>query len=152
MSEEKPLVYLACPYSNLNPEVEELRYRIANFVAGAMMNLGFIVFSPISHCHIINKAYGLPGDWKFWQNFDRKYISVSHSMYVIRIPGWDTSIGVTAEIELARVYDIPVYYVDVDMMEKKVSIHGDTETFSFTASTSPLALEDVKRLYSLAGM
>ena len=115
----RPLVYLACPYSHDDASVREMRFHAANVAVGELMKVrGEIVFSPISHSHPIAKAVGLPGDWQWWQQWDRAFLSVSSKLYVLMIPGWNTSTGVLAEIKIAQEMGLPIEYLDGSKIQK----------------------------------
>ena len=96
----KELIYLAVPYTHPDPNVKHERFSIANRVAAKLMQLGLYIFSPISHTHPIALAGDLPGNWEFWENFDRLYLAVSKQIIVVAIPGWRESVGVQNEIRI----------------------------------------------------
>jgi len=106
----KGLVYLATPYSHKDPAVQERRFRVVNAVAAALMREGFPVFSPISHTHPIAQAGDLPGDWDYWEEYDRVVLSACSMMIVVAQPGWIESKGVTAEMDIAREMGIPIEF------------------------------------------
>lgn len=108
----RPLVYLACPYSHPVRVVRVARFEVASRVAGRLMSEGLMVFSPISHTHPIAECCDLPGDWEYWEAYDRAFLSVSHALYVVTIPGWEKSTGVQAEIRIADEMGIPIYYIN----------------------------------------
>lgn len=109
---DRPLVYLACPYSHPERAVRVARFEAANRAAGVLMRGGLLVFSPISHTHPIAEAGGLPLGWEFWEAFDRAYLGISHSVYVLRVDGWRESKGVTAELRIAAEMGLPVSFID----------------------------------------
>ncbi len=113
------LIYLACPYSHADRYVRVTRWIAANKAAAKLMTAGQYVFSPISHTHPIAEASDgtLPRGWDFWEGFDRQYLNVCKKIIVLRIPGWDTSTGVTAEIKIGNEAGIPVEYMDWDDMQ-----------------------------------
>ena len=97
-------IYLASPYSDRDSTVEAYRYQEAmRFCAEQMTSRPHIhIFSPIVYGHQMAKQYDLPGDAAWWQNFNLKFMNNCSQMWVLKLPGWDTSLGVTAEIEYAR--------------------------------------------------
>ena len=113
------LIYLAVPYSHADRYVRCARWIAANKAAAKLMTAGQYVFSPISHTHPIAEASDgtLPPGWDFWEGFDRQYLNVCKKIVVLRIPGWDTSTGVTAEIKIGNEMGIPVEYMDWDDMQ-----------------------------------
>lgn len=76
--------------------------RIINYVTAQLLEKGFIVFSPISHCHHLAMEYNLPTDAKHWEEFNKRFLMVSQALLIITIPGWKESIGVQNEIEMAK--------------------------------------------------
>jgi len=105
------LVYLAAPYSHIDPHVRETRFLQINEAASHFMRWGFHVFSPISHGHPIALAGGLPTDWEFWRAYSEEMIGACGVLLVLQLPGWDSSTGVAAEVGIAEHMRLPVVYV-----------------------------------------
>lgn len=105
-------IYLAIPYSHQSAEVRKQRFRLANKYAAKYMNQGHIVFSPISHNHSIIMQEDLPRGWEFWEKRDRAFIEWCDILFVIMEPGWKTSTGVQAEIDIATEMNKTVVYID----------------------------------------
>lgn len=95
------LWYLACPYSHPDPVVQEARFEIANRVAATLMKGGLQVISPISHSHPIAK-YGLPGDFAYWENWNKSLIDACCGLIVPNVPGFIASTGVRGEVLYAN--------------------------------------------------
>jgi len=104
------LIYLASPYSHPDKQVREQRFQAACQQAATMMKAGELVFSPIAHTHPI-AAFGLPGDWAFWQRYDRMMLSRCDELAVLPLDGWQKSIGVQAEIAIAKTLKLPVRFI-----------------------------------------
>jgi len=113
------LTYLACPYTHKDRYVRVARWIAANTAAAKLMVEKQYVFSPISHTHPIAEASdgALPVEWDYWEKFDRQYLSFCKKIVVLRIPGWEQSTGVQAEIKIGAEYGIPVEYMDWDDMQ-----------------------------------
>ena len=114
------LIYLATPYTHVDKTVMVDRFNRVNKVAAKIMEQGKYVFSPISHTHPIAEAGVLPRGWDFWSDYDRVMISRCTCLYVLMIDGWKESKGVQAEIELAKHYDLPVVYIDEDLVIEEI--------------------------------
>jgi len=107
----RPLTYLACPYSHKDPKVKAERCVFADSATAYLINIKkWNVFSPITHSHPLSLS-GLRGDWEFWQKIDVEYLRLSERVVVLQLPGWDTSVGVTAEVEIAKQMGIPIHYL-----------------------------------------
>ena len=100
-------IYLAIPYTGKENE----SFRVANLVAGMLMNQGHVVFSPISHSHHIAIQGGLSLGWSFWKKQDESFIGWCDELYVVKLKGFEKSKGVNAEIEIASRLGKPIRYV-----------------------------------------
>jgi len=106
------LIYLASPYSHEDPDVRKWRFCRAVDAAAELMHDGYLVFSPIAHSHMIATRHDLPGDFAYWAEFDRRMVAACDEVWVLKIDGWAESVGVKAEIELAKGLDKPVFYME----------------------------------------
>jgi hypothetical protein len=104
------MIYLASPYTHPDFEVREWRFQEACRATAALLRAGLVVFSPIAHSHPIAK-YGMPTNWGFWSRVDREYLSRSDVLAVLTLPGWRASVGVRAEIQIARELGLPIVYI-----------------------------------------
>jgi hypothetical protein len=104
------LVYLASPYSDPDPSVRAARHLAACRCTAAMMRDGLHVFSPIVHGYAL-ETHGLPGDWDFWQGYDRLMLSRCNELAVLCLPGWRESVGVRAEIDIAGRLGLPARFI-----------------------------------------
>jgi nucleoside 2-deoxyribosyltransferase len=104
------MIYLASPYSHLDPAVREQRFRAACQAAVALLHAGRVVFSPIAHSHPLAQ-HGLPGNWQFWERYDRAFLERCDEVVVLMLDGWEESVGVQAEIRTAREFGKPVRYL-----------------------------------------
>ena len=102
-------MYLASPYSHPDAAVREDRFRAVCEHAAALLRDGHLVYSPIAHSHPL-AALGLPGDWAFWADHNRAMLERSSSLVVLQLPGWERSVGVAAEVEIARALGLPVHF------------------------------------------
>jgi hypothetical protein len=71
---------------------------------------GVHAFSPIAHSHPLVE-FGAATSWEFWRDFDTKILSRCDELYAYCLEGWMLSVGMTAEIEIARQLGLPVRYV-----------------------------------------
>lgn len=108
------LIYLACPYSDADPLVEDARYQLVTKVAACLIvKTGCEVFSPITHSHLINRLanrYALEeGEswvptYDFWLTFDYHMLDVADWLYVLTLEGWESSKGIQMEVERFLLY------------------------------------------------
>ena len=94
-------IYLACPYSNPDPQIMEYRFNEVTKKAADLIQQGYIVYSPITHNHFIAVKYGLPRGWEFWKEFDISFIKWCDVVCILSLDGWKESKGIDAEINIA---------------------------------------------------
>ena len=105
------MIYLASPYSHPDPAIRHERFRAACRAAAGLMRSGRTVFSPIVHCHPLVE-FGLPSDWAFWQRCDLEHLKRCDEVIVLTLEGWEASVGVQAEIQIATELGRPVSYLE----------------------------------------
>jgi hypothetical protein len=114
-------IYLAIPYSHPDSDVMQKRFEVANMMAGMLMNMGYLVFSPISHSHPIEQALivngGIKRPWEFWKKQDESFVRWCDEVYVGTVEGWKESVGVNAEIKIAQELNKPIFFINSDNFE-----------------------------------
>ena len=110
------MLYLASPYTHPDPRVRHQRFEVACRAAAALLRAGVSVFSPIAHSHPIAK-YGVPTTWGFWQRVDQDYLRHCQALGVLKLPGWKESVGVQAEIKLAKSLGIPILEIEPEVLD-----------------------------------
>jgi len=104
------MIYLASPYSHPDATVRQERYEAACTATAALLLEGEFVFSPIVHSHPLTQ-HGLPSDWQFWERHARWHLERCDELVVLQLDGWQDSVGLCAEVELAAELGKPVRYV-----------------------------------------
>ncbi len=107
------MIYLASPYSDPDPIVRKARYEAACDRAARMLAEGQLVYAPVVYGHALAER-GLPGDWAFWEQHNHAMLSRSTSLLILTLPGWQESVGVRAEIAIARSLGLPVRHDALD--------------------------------------
>lgn len=107
-------VYLASPYSKLVSTVGlDEAARVVSLAAGAMIEEGIPVFSPIAHGHAVAEAYGLDKlDQDMWMKQCLPVLSSASALVVLTFEGWNESAGVLSEIQAATFQMIPTIKVN----------------------------------------
>lgn len=98
------LVYLASPYTHGVPEVEEERVAAADEAARLLVDMGALVYSPLSH-FAYGRMRGVHPDRAYAHGL--AMLSGCDAMIVLCLPGWMESEGVNGEVELADEASIP---------------------------------------------
>jgi hypothetical protein len=107
--------YLASPYTHKDPAVVAGRAHQAALATVHLLTKHPTVniFSPIVHSHTLHLA-GMGGDWKTWKAIDTDFIERMDGLVILRLPGWEDSVGVNAEIEIARELGVPIFALDIN--------------------------------------
>lgn len=105
------MIYLATPYNHTDPAIRVARFDAVNKVAAELMRDGLHVFSPISHSHPIALVGDLPKGWEYWAVYDRTMLGICDALVVLMLDGWMESIGVNAEIAIAKEMGLPITYM-----------------------------------------
>jgi len=107
------MIYLASPYTDPSAVIMDQRYEAAMHCTALMLRRRMYVYSPIVHCHELAKRHELPRDFEFWQKYDLHMLDRSSQILVLKLPGWQESRGVTAELAHARSTCMPRALVEV---------------------------------------
>lgn len=109
------LTYLASPYSAPTEEARRANYSLVCKKAAELMMQGEAVFCPIAHSVAVEKDGDLGvKDGHFWLVQDFSVLAKCDKLKVFKMPGWDKSYGVFAEIAFANHLKIPVEYLDYE--------------------------------------
>ena len=132
------VAYLSSPYAHPDPKVKDARLAIVTRVSYALMRRGIYVYSPLTHNIPIDRL-GFHGDWETWRAFDHSMLSRCDRILVLKLPGWDQSKGVAAEIAFAKEKDMPIEWMECpDEMLQETS-----------PASSPTMQELLQRLLAL---
>lgn len=95
------MIYISSPYTGKQTQMSQRYHRVMEFAAEGL-KAGFIVFSPIVHCHQMAKVHKMPKDFQFWMEYNYKMIDVCDELMILALPGSTESKGVQAEILYAK--------------------------------------------------
>jgi len=121
-TEDSAIIYLASPYSHEFKHERELRFRAVRICALKLMMKGLDVFSPIAYGHQFSLTFDLPYDAKTWARLNTRFLVASSALYILDVPGWVSSLGVTEETRLARQLFLPVKLVspEGEVLDEKI--------------------------------
>lgn len=89
------LWYLAAPYTDADNKGE--RAKTITHIAAMLWDAGLVCYSPITHGHEL--AYFLGNkDHDWWLLRDLEFMKRCEGLLVLKLPGWQTSVGVQFEI------------------------------------------------------
>jgi hypothetical protein len=108
-----PLTYLCSPYTSADPAIRQARFEAACKAAAELVRSGKHIYSPIVSGHPLCQ-YELPSDWSFWRQRDLRFLAICDEVLVLKLSGWQQSVGIQAEIAAARALGKPVTFLSVD--------------------------------------
>ena len=104
--------YLGSPYGKYPLGLTEA-FEEACRCAGWLMNRGVTVFCPIAHSHPIAIHGGIEAvNHAIWIPADIPIMHAARGLIVAQMPSWETSYGISKEIEAFHGMDKPVYYLE----------------------------------------
>jgi hypothetical protein len=110
------LIYLASPYSSPDPTVLTQRFLQICAIAGDILAAGHLLYAPIAHSHPIAFYSQIRGQqdtsWATWQRLDELMITKCDEVWVVMLDGWRASVGIAAELSVARDRTMPIRYYD----------------------------------------
>jgi hypothetical protein len=108
------LIYLGSPFSHADPAVRRWRYEQVSRFTVELLKSGVHAFSPIVYGFEMAERFGLCGSWEFWERLDLEFLSLCKELRVYMLPGWRESKGLSAEIQFAENYGIPITFAEAD--------------------------------------
>lgn len=108
------LIYLAAPFNHPDVRIRDWRYEVVTRVARDLLAQGYAVFSPITHNIPIDRL-STRGNWDTWRDQDFTLLKRCDRLLVLKLDGYQESIGVAAEIAFAKSYSIPIEEIEVDV-------------------------------------
>ena len=113
----KSYIYLACPYTaykadgSLDEDLMEERYQNVLNCFASLIKAGLVVFCPIAMTHTAdqmnNRMYP-----NFWYEFDKAFIQNMSQLFILKLQGWEKSIGLQEEIKTAIERRVPITYLE----------------------------------------
>ena len=128
---QKEIAYCGCPYSDPDPNIRKFREQAVTQMVFDLRKQGIYVYSPITHNMPIDRL-GVFGDFKSSMEFDHNMLARCDKLLVLKLPGWQNSKGLAAEIAFAKSQNIPIEEIEPssDFLEK---------IFCFEHSHDPLS-------------
>lgn len=113
-------IYVASPYSHADPEVREERYlRVMEYTA-FLIRQGHIAISPIVYGHEMAKRFVLPTDAQSWEIFNYSILDDCDCLHLLKLEGWDKSLGCIGEQIHAFKTDKEIIYINENFSENEI--------------------------------
>lgn len=126
----KKLVYLAVPYTHYDEDVRHERFRLVTEVSGILAALRVSNLSPITQSHVQSMFVEIGTTWEVWKLIDTIFLNNCDELWVLTLPGWQESVGVQAEIKIAKRLKLPVRFIDYDEETNQIQV-SDTPQITF---------------------
>lgn len=110
----EPFWYLATVYSSHSDGLV-VAFEEAAKITASLLKRGIRVFSPITHFHPIAVYGGLdPSDHTIWLPADAPFMQAAVGLIVAKMPNWEKSVGIAAELKAFRAEGKPVLYMEIE--------------------------------------
>jgi hypothetical protein len=106
------MIYLASPYSHPSEVVQTRRFICVREFLFSHISQDSAIFSPIVYCHQFSRDFGAPGDYLTWKPFNDHMLHKSDEIWILRLKGWEASLGVAWERQLAAELGLPETFHD----------------------------------------
>lgn len=103
----KPIYYLGAPYTDPDPKIRAFRTKAVTQFCYDQLNEGRLVYSPLTHNVPIDRL-GILGDYLSWIDFDHGMLARLDGLIVLKLPGWERSKGLKAEMDMAEKLGLPI--------------------------------------------
>ena len=102
------MIYLASPYTDDDPNVVGARVEKTTAETARILIRGIHVFSPIVYgaemAAVVGKSF------EHWKRFDLHMLDIAEELWVLMLPGWESSVGVQEEIDYAKNIGMHIIY------------------------------------------
>jgi len=115
------MIYIAAPYSHPEKSVVAYRVKIVCEYSAYLLRQRISCVSPITTGTGILTNATLPTDFEFWQYLSYDLLSICSKIHVLKLDGWNESIGVTGEINFAIQQLIDIEYIEQNFLESLLS-------------------------------
>ena len=106
------VIYVASPYSSKDDAQRVKNFELVTQYVAFMVSEGYTAISPITYGHLLLDYQDMPGDYEFWQNFCISLLGKCDAMVIIKLPGWQESVGIKDEARYADENGIPIYHLE----------------------------------------
>lgn len=107
-------VFIISPYTDVDPDVTRIRViDTEQYIVQLITVNKVIAYSAIiAFEHLLND-YAIPSDYVYWKTLCSTMMECAKEVHVLKLEGWEKSIGVQSEIDLAIKMNKPIKYIEL---------------------------------------
>lgn len=106
-------LYLASPYNHKNKAIRTLREKQITMIAAKLTaKYGHCMFLPITQSAAMARCHEFGTGFDEWAQIDLTAIEAMQEFWVVKLDGWDKSIGVRYETQYATKLKKTIRYID----------------------------------------
>lgn len=106
------MIYLASPYKAYPHGLDKAAEAAFKNAARIQEASPELVYSPIVYCHLLQVLGGCRHGESYWEEISLEMLKKADKLYVLRLPGWEKSLGIAQEIGFAKALGLHIYYRD----------------------------------------
>jgi len=104
--------YLGSPYSKFHLGMDAAALAACH-ARGVLVSAGIPCFSPIIHSHFVAKVCKMdPTDYNIWMPSERPIMEAANGLIVLKLLGWQESVGLRLEMDFFNEKGLPIVYMD----------------------------------------
>lgn len=106
------LYYLGAPFSHADANVRTERLQRVNQYAARLLQEGYCIYSPMTHHAGLMNAGLMPESFTQWERSDGEIFRRCDGLIVLRLLGWEQSVGLGKEMQWAEKYGKEIIFHD----------------------------------------
>jgi len=107
------MIYLAAPYNDKEPSMVNYRMiKVYDTIHDLMLSNKHVT-SPLLMHEVVRRFSDMPTDYTYWESYCLDILSRCDELYVLMLPGWKESKGVTSEINYCIAREVPIVYLEI---------------------------------------
>jgi len=116
------LLYIASPFTHPDPVVSHGRFVDVCRATAYLIDQGWLAYSPITHTVPLGEYGSMKTTWKDWESYDTRFLTQCHGLALLKLNGWERSVGVQAELTHATQLRLQLYSIDPKTFEVSLGI------------------------------
>jgi hypothetical protein len=107
-------IFIISPYTHDDPEIVSMRVVATERYFLKLIADGHFPVSVIVACHHLTERYKIPATYNFWSEYCTSEMSTCDEVHMLKLLGWESSVGVKSEREIAASLGQTVQPIEVE--------------------------------------